>query len=60
MNQSRFRSRTAWMAMVTLVLFVLKTYFKVEIPEADKLLELLLITGTAFGIWNNPEKGDKF
>lgn len=48
------------MAMVTLVLFVLKTYFKVEIPEADKLLELLLITGTALGIWNNPEKGDGY
>ena len=32
MNQSRFRSKTAWMAVVSLVLFILKTYFNIDIP----------------------------
>ena len=60
MNQSRFRSKTAWVAMFMLVLFVLKTYFKIEITESDKLIELILITGTALGIWNNPKDGDGY
>lgn len=60
MNQSRWRSKTAWIAIISLGVFVAKTYFGVEVPEADKLTELLLVTLTAIGVFNNPSKGDGY
>jgi hypothetical protein len=58
--QNRFKSKIVWVSTATLVLFVLKTYFNLEIPQADKLLELILITASALGIFNNPEAKDHF
>lgn len=58
--QNRLKSKTAWLSVITLGLFVAKTYFNIEIPEADKLVDLLLIAGSAFGIWNNPTDNSKF
>jgi uncharacterized membrane protein len=58
--QNRFQSKVVWISTATLVLFVLKTYFNIEIPQADKLLELILLTATALGIFNNPEAKDHF
>jgi len=60
MNQSRWRSKTAWIAIISLSIFVAKTYFGIEVPEADKLTELLLVTLTAIGVFNNPSKGDGY
>lgn len=42
-----------WIHTIMLVLFVIKTYFKVEIPKEDELINLILITGSAWGIWRN-------
>jgi uncharacterized membrane protein len=52
--QSRWRSKVALVSLLTLILFVAKTYFGYEIAEGDKLVELILITTTAFGVFNNP------
>ena len=58
--QNRFRSKTAWLAIIALVVFILKTYFNISIPEADKLIDLILIAGTAFGVFNNPTNKEGF
>lgn len=52
--QSRWRSKTAWIATLSLLLFVLKTYFKIDLQEADKLIELMLLCASAWGIFTNP------
>lgn len=52
--QNRFKSRALWLSVAALITFVTKTYFGYEIPEADKLVDLLLIVLTGFGILNNP------
>lgn len=59
-NQERWKSKAAWVSAMALILFVLKTYFHIDIEQGDKLVELILLTATTFGIWNNPERGDKF
>jgi len=56
MNQNRLRSKVAWSSLLCLIVFVLKQYFDVEVDRADELIELLLLTFTAFGVFNNPEK----
>jgi hypothetical protein len=60
MKQSRWKSPVAWASVFTLVIFVLKQYFNVEIGEADKLLELILLAGAGAGIFNNPESKDHY
>lgn len=47
----KLRSWKAWLATITLVLFVLKFYYKIEIPQADALVNLIMIVGSAWGIW---------
>jgi len=57
-TQSRWRSKAAWMAIISLILFVLKNYAKVDVPMVDELVNLILLAATAFGVWNNPtDKG---
>lgn len=58
--QSRWRSKTAWMAVIALILFVLKTYFQIDLKEVDKLIELTLLCASAFGIFNNPTSRRSF
>ena len=58
--QNRFKSRMAWASVLTLILFVLKTYFKIELPEGDKLVELILLALSGMGIFNNPENKEGF
>lgn len=58
--QSRWKSKAAIMSLVTLGLFVAKTYFNVEIPEVDRLIDLVLIAGTSWGIFNDPTNKDGY
>ena len=55
--QSRWRSRVLWMAIISLVVFILKTYLKVQIPYVDTLVNMLLNVLIAVGVINNPENG---
>lgn len=59
-TQPRWKSKTAWLSLTTLILFVMKNYLDIEIPNVDKFVELLLITLSAFGIWNNPINKEGF
>jgi len=59
-TQNRFRSWPLWISVATLITFVTKTYFNYEIPEADKLVNLILVVLTGFGILNNPVDKDNF
>ena len=52
--QSRWRSKPLWLAILSLVLFVSKTYFNYELPQVDKLIDLILLVLTLLGIVNNP------
>lgn len=58
--QSRFKSKAAWIAILSLLIFVIKTYGKIEIPQSDTLINLILITASALGIFNNPCDKEKF
>jgi len=53
--QNRLKSKASWVAIFTLIVFVLKTYFKIEIPQVDTLIELIFVVAIALGIFNNPE-----
>jgi uncharacterized membrane protein len=47
-------------AVLALIAFVAKTYCGVEVPEIDKLTELILITLTSLGIFNNPTNAEGY
>jgi uncharacterized membrane protein len=58
--QNRFKSKLAWASLLALLVFILKTYFNIQIAEADKLIDLLLMTATGLGIFNNPTNGEGY
>ena len=58
--QSRWRSKTSWVAFFALVTFVVKTYLKVEIPAIDELFNLILALLAALGVFNNPTDSEHF
>ena len=58
--QNRFRSKYAWTALLALMAFVVKNYIGFEIRDIDKLIDLLLVTASAFGIFKNPTDSEKY
>lgn len=58
--RSRFKSWALWLSVGSLIAFITKTYFGYEIPEFDKLVNLILVVLTGFGILNNPTETNKF
>ena len=60
MEQSRWKSPVAWSALAALLFFVAKTWFGFEIPGWDQFISLIIAAGVALGIFNNPERQDKF
>jgi uncharacterized membrane protein len=58
--QSRFKSWATWLSVASLITFVSKTYFMYEIPEADQLVNLVLVALTGFGVLNNPTDKENF
>lgn len=63
--QNRLKSKTAWVAVVALVLFILKTYgllTPIGLTEESykELTTLLFAALAAFGIFNNPTDPDSF
>jgi len=59
-TQNRLKSWTVWLATATLIAFVTKVYFSYEIPDWDKLVNLILLVLTEFGILNNPTVKNRF
>ena len=59
--QSRWRSKAAWLSLVSFILLAVKLIFKVELPPyVDQLINSLFATLTMFGIWNNPTDGNNY
>ncbi len=58
--QSRWRSKPLWISVIALSIFITKTYFNYEIPQVDKLVDLLMLTLTLFGVFNNPSDPNRF
>lgn len=54
----RLRNPRPWIATFSLLLFVLKTYFNVEIPHSNALIDLILAVLGAWGVWINPDGKD--
>ena len=54
---NKLRSKKAWTATAMLFFFICKNYFYIEIEHFDALLNLILLVGTVWGIWINPEEG---
>lgn len=52
--QNRLKSKVLWMSIGSFTLFVLKTYFDIEVPQGDMLLNWILLILTYLGIINNP------
>jgi len=59
-TQNRFKSPLAWVSLISLITFILKNYYNVEIPNVDMLVDLILSVLTGFGILNNPTSKDNF
>ncbi|HBN82841.1 MAG TPA: holin [Clostridiales bacterium] len=59
-QQSRWRSKVVWVAMLALIYFVLKEWIGFEIPKWDIFVTLLLGVLTGFGILNNPTNKSGF
>lgn len=56
--QNRWRSRVLWVSIASLIGLFLKTYYKVDMDEFDKVVNMTLSVFLALGIINNPEKND--
>ena len=52
--QSRWRSITAWTAIVSLITLVLKNKYNVELKDVDTYISLIFTAFIALGILNNP------
>jgi uncharacterized membrane protein len=53
-DQSRWRSVTAWSSLLSFLVLFLKIIFKIEVPQADVLINAFLGAMVALGIFNNP------
>lgn len=58
--QNRFKSKVVWLAVLSLIYFVVKNWMGFEIPQWDSFVELLLTVLVGFGILNNPTDGENF
>ena len=53
--QSRFKSVPLWFAVAGLVALVLKSWFQIEIPSFNEIVEAVIGVLVLFGILNNPQ-----
>jgi len=58
--QNRLRSKVLWTSLITLILFVVKEYFDIEISKVNELLTLVMTCLIGFGILNNPTDKNNF
>lgn len=64
-NQSRWKSKVAWTAIISLFLLILKTYGLLDplgLSEGDynQITTLIVAALAGFGILNNPTNKDGF
>ena len=58
--QNRLKSPVLWLSVSALITFILKTYFNIEIPEFDTLVDMIITVAILFGIVNNPTDKERF
>lgn len=57
--QNRFRSWALWVSIAALIVFMVKTVWKIDISETvDGFLDVLLPVVVGFGIVNDPTSKD--
>lgn len=58
--QNRFKSWALWVSIAALIVFIVKTLWKVDISETvNGFMDVLLPVLIGFGIVNNPTDPDK-
>lgn len=58
---NRFKSWALWLAIAALIVFIVKTFWKIDISESvDGFMNVLLPVLVGFGIVNNPTDPDHF
>jgi uncharacterized membrane protein len=57
--QNRFKSWVLWASIASFIVFVLKTYFGIVIPQVDVLVNMILSVMVLFGVVNNPTDSQK-
>ena len=58
--QSRWRSKPLWIATFSLIGFVLKNYFDIDLPKYDTTVEMVLLVLTLAGIFNSSTDAKNF
>lgn len=53
-RQERWRSKVLWVAVISLILLVMKDFFKLDISDAEPISELMLTILIGIGIINDP------
>lgn len=54
-NQNRFKSWALWLSIASLIVFLVKTFCKIDISETvNAFMDVLLPVLVGFGIVNNP------
>lgn len=54
-NQNRLKSWTLWLSIAALIVFLVKTFCKIDISETvNGFMDVLLPVLVGFGIVNNP------
>ena len=57
--KNRYKSWVLWAAVASLLIFILKTYCGIIIPQVDVLVNMVLSIMVMVGIVNNPTDPDK-
>jgi uncharacterized membrane protein len=60
MAQKWYQSKVAWVSILALLYFVVKTWFGFDIPGWDTFVSLLIAAVAAFGVFNNPSNATGF
>ncbi len=59
--QNRFKSWALWLSIAALIVFLVKTFAKVDIAEpVNEFMNVLLPVLIGFGIVNNPTDSEHF
>lgn len=58
--KEKFKSPVLWITLFALLALILKDFYNLEIPDYDKIVELIMALLIGFGVVNNPDNRDGF
>lgn len=56
--KEKFKSPVLWITLFALLALILKDFYNIEIPDYDKIVELIMALLIGFGVVNNPDNRD--